>query len=405
MSNRNGNDRPAASEAALPTPMGRAGLMASVWRTVLVLLSGALLSVVVVVASMGLLGQVTTPTPTGPPKEPPAECDRVRDDELERLAEQRWGQFLEDLRREPFPETGHAIESHIDAAFEPVYARIPGFLDWHYSITGQYTELALAIVDQLQDSELARAALNRLQDSELALEVLALLRRWELAEAALDQLQAVPDQLQATLDQLQQGVDSRLLADVPDQIQHAAANIETVMKEELRDLIAQRIHDELQTLPSAARVQTGTPCFAGGTAGLRMAYERMLRAAIPLTVRRFTDSAVPTGIVAVGAGVGGALAGRALVKGLARRLSARTAGRAIGVAVGGLGASAVAWLLVDAVVLLVDEHFNRDDLERELTALVDEQKAEMKAAMSGAVDQAKQEALGPITPSELNGRD
>ena len=104
-------------------------------------------------------------------------------------------------------------------------------------------------------------------------------------------------------------------------------------------------------------------------------------------------------------GVGGALAGRALVKGLARRLSARTAGRAIGVAVGGLGASAVAWLLVDAVVLLVDEHFNRDDLERELTALVDEQKAEMKAAMSGAVDQAKQEALGPITPSELNGRD
>ena len=415
--------RPNGSDGAPPTRADRTGLMPWAWRTILVLTSVALLSIVVLSTSMDLL-EVDTPTPKALPGEPPP-CDRVPEDDLERLAERRWRQFLVRLRREPLPQTSQALEEHLATAFEPVYARIPGFLDWHYSVTGQYTELALAVVNQLQNSELAQAALDHLAESALAHEVAELLRGWDFTGAVLDRLPAGVDRLQGALDQLQQGMDSRLLADLSDRIQLAAEDVETVMKNEMRNSIAQRIHDEVQTLPAHAHVQAATPCPAGETAGLRTAYERILEAAVPHTIRRFTDSAVPTGIVAVGAGVRGALAGRALVKGLSRRLLARLAGRTasargsaaaagaaagavfgpLGAAVGGLAAGSAAWLLADIAVLFVDEHFNRDDLQRELTALVDEQKAEVEAAMSRAVDEAKSEALGEVTPVELGNLD
>ena len=53
----------------------------------------------------------------------------------------------------------------------------------------------------------------------------------------------------------------------------------------------------------------------------------------------------------------------------------------------------------------IDEYLNREDLERELIALVDEQKASLKSALATAVDDAKLEALEEVTPSELSNRD
>ena len=397
------------------------------WRTrarqaVLVLISATLLSIVVVIASFGPPGDPDVRTPrVPPPYAPTPPCDRLSDQELERLGRQWWMSIDERLRRETFPETDRALEHHVDTAFEPVYANIPGFMDWHYSIAGQYTELALAVVNRLENSELVRSALDRLVESELAQDVVEMLRKWEFTEAVLDQLQTNFDRLQAALDQLQQGMDSRLLGELPGRIQHAAARIEQVAQEEMHNLVAQRIHDAVLMLPSA-RAMPGAPCAEGEAAELRTAYERMLRAAIPHTVQRFTGSVVPTVIVAAGAAVRGAVAGRAIIRSLSRRMFPRaarriastgasaTAGAAVGsalgpvgAAVGGLAAGAAAWLIVDLGVLLVDR-YDRVDLERELTAVVDEMKAEAKAAMTSAVEEARSEALGERTPSQLNSR-
>ena len=64
-----------------------------------------------------------------------------------------------------------------------------------------------------------------------------------------------------------------------------------------------------------------------------------------------------------------------------------------------------AWLALDGAVVNIDEHLHRGDLERELTELVDEQKASVKSALATAVDKVKLEALGEFTPSELSNRD
>ena len=387
--------------------------MTWVRRAVLMLLSVALLSMVVMVSGVDSLQYPDPPPPAvlpNPPcqtADPPSLGGRpITDAELELLARRRWPAIRGRLRGEPLPQTLRALDDLMDDAFESTHARIPEFLDWHYSVAGQYTQLAQTILGQPLASQLAQAALDGLQNSQLAQAVLDQLGESELAQTALGRLQD-SELVQGALDQLHRGVDSRLFADLPDRVQHASARVEGVMKEEMRALIERRIHDEVQTLPTRTYAEMGTPCPEVGTAEVRLVYERMLTAAIPHTVRRFTDSAAPTGIVAAGAAFRGAAAAGALIRGLSGRLLSRTATRtagSIGAAVGGLAAGAAAWLLVDFVVLFVDEHLNRGDLERELTALVDEQKEEIKAAMSRAVDDARSKALGDVPPSELGNR-
>lgn len=402
-------DRPDVSDAARSAPGKRASPATWAWRTILVLISATLLSIAVGTASLDLLRRVEAPTPPEPPDAALPDCDRMPDYELERLGRAWWTSTAWRLSREPLPLTDRALGNNVDEAFEPVYARIPDFVDWHYSLAGQYTQLAQAVPGQLLESQFARAALERLQDSRLVQAALDRLRESRLARAALERWrdsELVPEALDH-LERLRQATDSRLFADLPERVRHASAGVEMVLREEMKGLIARRMRDEVRTLPPYPLPGAGSPCTEVGTAGLRMAYESMLSAAMPDSVRRFTASAAPTGILAAGAAARGALAGRMLIKGLSARLLTRTAGRtasALGAAAGGLAAGAAAWLLVDVAVLVVDEHFNRDALERELIELVDEQKAAMKAELAGAVDEARSKALGAITPSEMNGR-
>lgn len=403
-------DRPDASGAAPSAPRKRAGRATWARRTILVLVSATFLSIVVGTASIDPLRYVAAPMPPEPPDAPLPECDRLRDHELDRLGRAWWTSTAGRLSRAPLPLTERALQDNVDAAFGPVYARIPGFVDWHYSLAGQYAQLAQAIPDRLLESQLARAALERLRDSRFVQAALDRLGESQLARAALERWHdsaLVPEAL-GHLERLRQATDSRLFADLPDRVRHASAGVETVMREEMRDLIARQMRDELRTLPAYPPPGAGTPCTDVGTAGLRMAYESMLTAAMPDAVRRFTASAPPTGILAAGAAARGAVAGRTLIKGLSARLLTRSAGRtasALGAAAGGLAAGAAAWLLVDVAVLVVDEHLNRNALERELIELVDEQKAAMKAELASAVGEARSKALGAVTPSEMNLRD
>ena len=395
------------SGAAPPAPAKRAGRATWAWRTVLVVMSATLLSIVVGTAWIRPFRYTESPMPPEPPDAPLPECDRLRDSELERLGNAWWTSMAGRLSREPLPLTERVLQDNVDAAFAPVYARIPEFVDWHYSLAGQYTQLAQAIPDQLLASQFARAALERLQDSRLVQAALDRLRESQFARAALERWQdsALAHEALEHLERLRQATDSRLFAGLPDRVRHASAGVETVMREEMRDLIARRMRDEVRTVPTYPLAGAGAPCTEVGTAGLRMVYESMLTAAMPDAVRRFTASAPPTGLLAAGAAARGAVAGRTLIKGLSARLMTRTAGRtasALGAAAGGLAAGAAAWLIVDVAVLVVDEHFNRDALERELIELVDEQKAAMKTELARAVDEARSAALGAITPSEMN---
>ncbi len=341
------------------------------YRTILTLISATLL--VLIVAMVRQPRPQNDPHPQdqtsaeGEPSEPSepseAEPDPMPDEGLEPRAERQWGQFLERMRLEPLPQTNATIERQIDKAFAPVYERIPAFLDWHYSIVGQYTELG-----------------------------------------------------QAALGALEQALESRLFGELAERIDSATEAVGRVLQDEVRTEIEDWIHLESQTVPP----------------GLTATYERMLEVTVADTVERFTVSAVPSAAVAVGAGAGSTVAVAVLAKALAKKIMAsaavKTVGKVgggiwgrlggaaggaaigfflgpVGAVVGGVAGGAAAWLAFDGAVVNIDERLHRGDLERELTALVDEHKARVKSVTSTAVDEVKLEALGEVTPSELSNRD
>lgn len=296
----------------------------------------------------------------------PAGCLPV--DDLRRRAEGRMDPLLEYLLRRPLRETGEAIRDNIDLAFEPVYERIPTFLDWHYSVPGQYAELGLAAAGQLQ-----------------------------------------------------QEMESRLFLGVDERLDEASTAIDGVLEAELQDSIEQWLGNEGQTV--------GSECDAG------LVYEDMLDEVIQDSLQRFRTLVVPAGVTALGGAAAGKAAVTAVIKSMSKKLAASTAvktvgkmgpkllgkwggaaaggvaGTALGAVLGpvgavvggavGIGAGVAGWLIVDGVVVRADEYFNRDELERELTALVDRRKAEMVESISIAFEEARTEALGRVTPFEL----
>ncbi len=334
------------------------------YRTILTLISATLLLLILAMVRQHQPQQ--DPQPAGQPSadvNPDTTEPAIRDDELEARAQLQWEQFKERLLRDRLPRTDLAIEEQVDTAFAPVYEQIPGFLDWHYSIVGQYTELG-------------QAALGTLEDA----------------------------------------IESRLFAALQERIGTATEAVAGVMHEEMRTEIEDWVRRESQTVPD----------------GVMTTYERMLEVTVAATVERFTVSAVPSALVAVGTGVGSTVAVAVLAKALAKkivasaalktagkvgggiggRLGGAAAGAAMGSVLGPFGAvaggvvgGAAAWLAVDGAVVNIDEYVNREDLERELIALVDEQKASLKSALATAVDDAKLEALEEVTPSELSNRD
>lgn len=398
MSTRHADDENARERESHPMPLRWAV------RALLALASLTLLSLVAATTTVGLLEPPVPPEPPERPPIPAPSCEWLSSLELEQIAERWWSTVEAGLRGEPLAETEQAIEGRVEEVFAPVYTDIPGFLDWHYSLAGQYSQLAAVIVTLLEEWGLP-AALERFAGSEPMQALVDWLQRWEPTQAIVRTLVDfdLPAAAREQLDRWQQEVDLRLFGDLSDRMRLASDEVERVMRAEMRDLVARRLQGEMALLPAAARVPAWGPCSDVETMRVRLAYERMLKAAIPVTVRRFTASAAPTGIFAVAAGVRSAAAARAVVKGLSGRLTRRLLpriGRLIGVGVGA-GVGAGAWLVLDLLVLYADEYFTREQFQAELTALVDEQKAGLKADLSARADEVRMTALGPFTPAAL----
>ncbi len=414
------------------------------WRAVVLLSAGALVS--------WILLAIVRPAPAAPPPAPcefspaPIALPPAADDLTRRLqrAERWWEQAQVRLASAPLPATEQAVTAGLDAAFEPVYASVPAFLNWHFSIGGQYAQLGIAAAGGLRRF-LASRAVDGADPT--------------LQDQLVDQLQrSLAPLLDQIVERLQPEVESQLVAQLPERLEGAAAAIERIMQQEVRALLAEWTRDEtrqaaLDLQPDDASGQQAaadpdrergrvSPCARerrrarAGAFGpeIRMDSAGLLDITAPRAVRRFTASVVPSGIVGGAVGIRAALGARAAVVALGRavtrtltRSAERTvlgaAGRAAsrwiaatgGAAGGGLGAllGGAAWLAIDGISINVDEYLHRDDLEKELIAAIDERKDAITRAMTGEIAALRAELsnpvrgagprpLGPVTPDDMD---
>lgn len=238
------------------------------------------------------------------------------------------------------------VENDIDAALDTVYApaydAIPAYVDFHYSVFGEYVELAEAATGQMSEALYAR---------------------------------------------LFDGFEERMV--------NAADIIDKQYVDEYTRLLRQRIDEEtsLDGIPmplgkmteavvqdAIARAHTTVPLatVAAGVAG-----SGSLRAVS----------------AAIGKKLAAKIASKAAAKGLVKGGSMLTgaSGGALlcwwtgpGAVLCGIAGGTAAWFLTDAVIINIDEFFSRDEFEAELRAMLDEDRAVRRSILLSALaDKAK----------------
>ena len=187
---------------------------------------------------------------------------------------------------------------------------------------------------------------------------------------------------------LEEEIESRLFGDLEEGISLAVDDVGRVMQEEMLSEIERWFGREVGAVH---------PGLGGG---LRRALEMLLEDA----KRHFAVAVGPTAVGAAMAGVRTSAGVRTLTRGLAEKLAGGAALRAAGPLMGraaGFIVAAAAGVGIDIALRKLDELLNRDELEQALTALVDEEKERVKAALAGAVEEVKMTALGKFVPSRL----
>ncbi len=192
----------------------------------------------------------------------------------------------------------------------------------------------------------------------------------------------------ALIGRLEEEIEARLFGELEEDIGLAVANVGRVMQQEVLTEIERWLGREAPTLPSGSRRGSG----------------RALEMLLEDARRHFTVSVGPTAVGAAMAGARTSVGVKTLTGGLAEKLAGGAALRAAGPLMGraaGLIVAAAAGVGIDIALRKLDELLNRDELEQALTALVDEEKERVKAALESAVGELKVTALGDFIPSRL----
>lgn len=237
-------------------------------------------------------------------------------------------------------ETVATVDRHLDAVFDPVYAGIPTYADFHYSVLGEYTlltEAALGRVSASLEERLFDGFQPRIEASVSALDV-----QFDSAYS-----QALNTQLSDTLG----NADLRFLTEP-----------------------ARVALDDAKTRASVGKPISLALGLLGARAGVQVVkvVTRTLGRKVLLSIGRKTVAKTAARGTGIGSGAG--------------------AGAAIGAILGPPGAVAggiiggvASWIAVDYAVISIDEYFNRAEFETELRTLVATERDALRTVLLGQI--------------------
>ena len=240
-------------------------------------------------------------------------------------------------------KTEQIVAEQINTAFAPVYERIPVFLDFHYSVIGEYAELTAAVVDGA-GSELTRILFDEIDfDQRL--------------NSAIVSIQSESDTVLST-------ALTRINDDIREKLDLAPSDLALLGK-----VVTLSIEDAGKRFDGSELMFKGAGAMAGAgavaavmtkTVGKKIASKLAAKAAAKTAVKAATGA---SGGAATGAAAGMVCGPLAWVC----------------VPVGGVAGAITFWLATDKVIIEVDEYFNKETFEAELRALIDEEKARLSA--------------------------
>lgn len=228
----------------------------------------------------------------------------------------------------------------LDRVFAPVHAAIPAYADFHYSVLGEYTELANAALGQASEAILEKMFAGF--ETRLQAELTGLDQT--LGEVYAAALQARLEELRATLNapDLDFGpLTQAAIADAQDRF--------------------------IVTLPINLVATTAVAAGVAKTASAVVAK----KLAAKVAAKSAAKAASKLGAALTGAGVGA--------------LTCSWAGPAAVLC--GVAGGAATWFAVDSAVVRIDAYFNRADFERDLAEMVDALRGDIEARALSALQQ------------------
>ena len=287
----------------------------------------------------------------GKPGGPPVHAPQVQTAELPPTL---LGRMIRDAAAAAVDEQEDRIDALLDAAFAPAYQAVPAYAGFHYSVLGQYAELADAALGQMTE---------RLEERLFA-------------------------GLSARLNQAAQELDRGYASD-----------------------FARRLDDAIaQELPGAGG---GVELGEASAAIRRDALQRMsVSVPVASTLALTGTAGVRAAAAALSRRIAGNIAAKAAARGAAKNMGSGSAaasgalvcspGGPIASGACALGAAAAIWLATDAVAVRIDEYFNREDFEADLRRMIDETREQTRMELLAALAR-KQGAAGDFTFRESHG--
>ena len=241
------------------------------------------------------------------------------------------------------------VEGQIDRAFDQIESNVDGYLDWYYSLSGEYMRLAKLMTGDIE-KYMEEKLVEKLKQQEALQPVFAGL---EFALAASQK--AINDEYQENFRKIL--ADNRL--QVPE---FGAKNIPGIASAQIRALPT---HPDVIAMRS--RVVGGAAAAGIGAAivGKIVSKGIFKAAAKALSKVAISKAAGTAGGAAIGAAIG------SIVPGI---------GTLIGAAAGGI----IAGVVVDKGLLKLEEAISREDFKKEILGAVRESRDKFKSELFGA---------------------
>lgn len=272
--------------------------------------------------------------------------------EVKSLFPQKLQKLEEDLLKKRMSEIESVIDTSINIVFEDVYKQIPKFLDVHYSIKGEYTEIYMALQGDIgksfrtiiyEDTEYS-AKLNK------SIKSIVNLVNFKVKK----DVEAFDNDLSNSLGLNEDG--QKLFTDL-----YGAVN---------KDMMKRYDNAMIEIL----RI-SGLSAGAGAAVLTKTLSKKM---ATKITTKIGTKAGIKylgaAGTAGTGAAIGSIIPG-------------------YGTAIGGIVGATIGWFGVDKIILEVDKYYNKEEFAKEIKTLIQKEEANIKNIVKSQIVKHLNEVL------------
>ncbi len=272
----------------------------------------------------------------------------VDDDSIKKyLEDNATAKYLKSNFNSSIDNINATIDRRVDRLFAPVYNNIDSFLDFHYSVIGEYTELGLAATGKIEEG-----IRDRLFGSQF---------NNELSDTTMQ----IKSRFASILDMQQKSIENHIMIDIDKKLNN---NILDTLKKDINSSVSTQ-KNKIATL-----------------LGVGISYKMIMTTIGSKIVAKLSSKMIAKGVIKGGS-----------------KLGAVGIGAATGAVCGPAAIicspilAAAAWFGTDAMLATGDEYLNRDEFKQEIVQSIDQQKRRVKEEYKKIYTHAFEEESSEIT--------